>query len=93
MKVKQVRCVQTGEVYPSINSAAKSLSLDVSNLMKHLQGRGKSIKGYKFEYLEEAESIVSPSKNIKLSKPQDSKGLTPKKVLPVIQLDKAPWEA
>ena len=43
-----VRCNETGLVYQSVSQAAKSLSIDNSDICKHLKGKRKSCKGYTF---------------------------------------------
>ena len=44
-----IRCLETGEVFPSINEAARSLGISKSNLRLHLKGRNKHAAGYTFE--------------------------------------------
>jgi hypothetical protein len=49
-----VRCLETGEVYSSINRAAKACSVNAGNLCRHLNGHLDHVKGLHFEKLGEA---------------------------------------
>ena len=55
MNGKKIICVETGEIYPSINSAAKELGIDQGTLSKVVNKKGgrKTAKGYHFEYYKE----------------------------------------
>lgn len=50
-KKRPIVCINTGIVYPSILEAKQTLNLDLGNLYKVLTGKNKTIKGFKFEYL------------------------------------------
>lgn len=45
---REVRCDQTGEVYPSIQELARQTGLDRSSIIKQMQGRRDNVKGYTF---------------------------------------------
>lgn len=49
---KPIRCVETGQIFPSINAAAQELGIPQGNLSKHLKYPQvfHTIKGYKFAY-------------------------------------------
>lgn len=47
---RPIRCVETGEIFPSITEAQKKLSLS-SSLCQHLKGKYKTCNGLHFEYL------------------------------------------
>ena len=49
-----VRCLETGEVYSSINRAAKACSVNAGNLCRHLNGHLEHVKGLHFEKIGEA---------------------------------------
>lgn len=48
---KKVICINTGEIFNSINQASQILKCDESNITKVCKGKLKSTKGYKFEFL------------------------------------------
>lgn len=51
---KRVRCIETGQIFDTINQASREMGIDSSNLSKHLRGIGyKTLKGLHFEYVEE----------------------------------------
>jgi group I intron endonuclease len=43
---------QNGKVYASISEAAKAINSTSSNICKHLQGKFKQVKSFKFQYAE-----------------------------------------
>ena len=49
---RKVLCVQTGTVYNNASEAAKSLSMDVSNLIKVCNGKRKQYRGFNFEFVD-----------------------------------------
>jgi hypothetical protein len=44
-----IRCLETGQVFPSINEAARALGISKSGLRLHLKGRNRHASGYTFE--------------------------------------------
>lgn len=48
-----IRCVQTGEVFESLNLAARKLNLKLTGIKRVLSGRNKQTKGLSFEYVRE----------------------------------------
>jgi hypothetical protein len=44
-----IRCINLNKEFPSIRSASRELGLSHANLVIHLQGGAKAVKGYKFE--------------------------------------------
>jgi group I intron endonuclease len=48
---KAVRCVETGQVFESLKSAAEYLQGDSATLSNHLKGRKPRFKGFTFEYV------------------------------------------
>ena len=50
---KKVRCIDTGEIFNSINEAAEKYNIHNSTLVHYLKGRGNSVAGYKWEYYKE----------------------------------------
>lgn len=46
-----VRCVETGELYPSASEAARCLGRSATSLRAHLEGRYKHCGGLHFEYV------------------------------------------
>ena len=59
-----VRCIDTGEIYPTVAVAAEACGIDSSNLHKYLNGIGKSFGGYRWEYVDDKDaSQVKKSKN------------------------------
>ena len=49
-KKKPVICVETGEIYPSIQQCARELGIEATYICACCKGRLKAIKGYHFEY-------------------------------------------
>ena len=47
---KAVVCLETGEVFPSVKSAAEKIGVKPSRVSAVLKGRDKSCKGYHFDY-------------------------------------------
>ena len=47
---KQVRCVETGEIFPSLRAAAKSIDVDKTSLRK-LMRNGQRCHGYHWEFV------------------------------------------
>lgn len=50
---KPIRCVETGQVYPSMTAAARSLGLHLGNLSKVCAGKRARINKLHFEFMEE----------------------------------------
>ena len=48
---KKVRCVETGIVYNSVTSCAKSMSLSISKISAVCRGKRKTTGGYRFEFV------------------------------------------
>lgn len=49
----KVRCLNDDTVWPSISEAAKHYGIDPSLVSKHVRGKFRQAKGYKFEKVEE----------------------------------------
>lgn len=47
---KQVRCIETGQVFPSVRDAAKHFQGTRDYLSKHLRGVHPRFRGHTFEY-------------------------------------------
>ena len=67
---RKIRCVETGEIFPSIKSAAEHYGLNLPNISAVLSGKGKSCGGYHWEYVD-GQSPKQRSENFrrKVSKP------------------------
>jgi hypothetical protein len=50
-KIKKVLCVTTGELYPSVTSAANALGKSVGDMSRYCNGTLKHSKGMLFQYL------------------------------------------
>jgi group I intron endonuclease len=48
---KPVRCIETGEVFPSVNDACRKLGVHRQNIAKVAKGQLKQTGGYRFEYI------------------------------------------
>jgi hypothetical protein len=48
---KQVRCIDDGQTFPSLNSAARHYNLSPNSISLHLRGVQRSAKGKRFEYV------------------------------------------
>lgn len=48
-----VKCLDTGVAYPSITSAAKAIGISVGYMARHLTGDPKTIRGHKFERMDQ----------------------------------------
>jgi hypothetical protein len=59
-----IRCVTTGEIFPSITAAAYAHRVHPPHLSDHLKGRGYSVGGRTYEYLsaEETPPDLTPAK-------------------------------
>ena len=51
-RCRKIRCVETGEIFPSIKSAAEHYGLHDSNISVVLTGKKKTCGGYHWEYLD-----------------------------------------
>lgn len=49
---KKIICLETGEIFESVKQASAQLNTSRSNISKVLKGKQKTVKGYRFEYLE-----------------------------------------
>lgn len=49
---KQVRCLNNGTIYQSINAASRALGVYPGHILLVLKGKSKHAKGYRFEYVE-----------------------------------------
>lgn len=49
---KKIICLETGEIFESVKQASEKLNTPRANISRVLKGKQKTIKGYKFEYLE-----------------------------------------
>ena len=52
---RQVKCVETGEVFESISAAAKWCNVPIPNLVMLLKGKGRTAGGYHWIYADEDE--------------------------------------
>lgn len=48
---KPVKCIDTGEVFPSVNDACRKLGVHRQNIAKVAKGQLKQTGGYRFEYI------------------------------------------
>ena len=48
---RKIRCIETGEIFPSIKAAAEHYGLQDSNISAVLAGKGKTTGGYHWEYI------------------------------------------
>lgn len=53
-----VRCIDTGEFFPSIAATAKAHDVSVSNISGHLKGIYHKVNGRRYEYAPEATSTA-----------------------------------
>ena len=57
---KKIKCLNTGEVFPTSGEASRKLNVDSSCIIKCCKGKLKQTKGYRFEYYkEEKDDIIS----------------------------------
>lgn len=49
---KQIRCIETGEVFNSVTNCARSYNLQMSNIWKVINGERNHTGGLSFEYVE-----------------------------------------
>lgn len=54
--VKKVECIETGNIYPSVSEAARSMNGDPSGLCAHLRGRHKTFHGFHWRYADTEKS-------------------------------------
>lgn len=55
---RQVKCVETGEVFESISAAAKWCKVPTPNLVMLLKGKGRTLGGYHWIYADEDEEAA-----------------------------------
>ena len=55
---RQVKCVETGEVFESIRAAARWCNVPSSNLVMLLKGKGRTLGGYHWIYADEDEEAA-----------------------------------
>ncbi|MBR2775460.1 MAG: hypothetical protein IKD73_10800, partial [Selenomonadaceae bacterium] len=55
---RQVKCVETGEVFESIRAAARWCKVPASNLVTLLKGKGRTLGGYHWIYADEDEEAA-----------------------------------
>lgn len=51
LKKKQIRCINTGKIYPSLSQAAKEVGCSRGNICNVLKGRIPNTKGLYWEYV------------------------------------------
>jgi hypothetical protein len=53
IKPRPIRCITTGQTFPSINAAARAIAAPPSNVSSHLlHGSPRTVRGHTFEYIE-----------------------------------------
>ncbi len=52
-RCRKIRCIETGEIFPSIKAAAEEYDLNAPNISAVLAGKLRSIKGCSFEYVDD----------------------------------------
>lgn len=52
LKEKMVKCVETGEIYKTINEASENIGISSNGISNALKGRCKTSGGYHWEYVE-----------------------------------------
>ena len=60
---RPIRCVDTGEVFPSQIAAALAHGTRPSNLSDHLKGKSITVGGRTYEYVQNATGIDKPKRN------------------------------
>ena len=50
LKVRRVRCIETGEIFPCARDACKKYDINPANMSAHLNGRRKSVKKLHFKF-------------------------------------------
>jgi hypothetical protein len=60
---RPIRCVDTGEVFPSQIAAALAHGTRPSNLSDHLKGKSITVGGRTYEYVDDATGIDKPKRN------------------------------
>lgn len=50
-----IRCITTGEIFPSITAACRAHNINPPHLSDHLKGRGYTVDGRTYEYLKDHE--------------------------------------
>lgn len=61
-KSRKVKCIETGEIFNSVRSAARKIGAYSRNISKVCKGNGTMVKGYHFCYLEDEDTfkIIQP---------------------------------
>lgn len=67
---RKIRCVETGEIFPSIKAAAENYGLNSPNISAVLAGKKKTVGGFHWEYVNGQPPQHRPEKmRQKVSKP------------------------
>ena len=59
---KPVRCIETGEIFPSCSEAERKMNLSVSGVNKVVNGVNLSVGGYSFEFVNEESKTRTKSR-------------------------------
>ena len=54
---KQVKCIETGEVFISVQAAADFAGRKIATMSRHLHGYNQTCGGYHFEFIDEDENF------------------------------------
>ena len=57
-KIRPVKVVETGVIYPNLHECSKAIGSDSGNVSKHLHGQFESIKGYHVEYADKKKPFL-----------------------------------
>lgn len=52
---KKVICVETGQIFRTLNEAAEEMNLDQGNISRVCNGKAKTTGGYTFEFVQESD--------------------------------------
>lgn len=64
IKPRPIRCLTTGQTFPSISAAAHAISAPPSNVSSHLRhGSPRVVRGHTFEYVNELEPTPDTNTN------------------------------
>ena len=53
LRVKKVRCVETGEIFESVGAAAKYAGRSISTMSRHLNGYRSRCGEYHYEFVDD----------------------------------------
>lgn len=82
---RPVRCIETGEVYPSAKAASLALGVTPSAVAGVLSGYTKTARGYHWEYVDGEQAAAYRPRTAPSVKPKEPRpALSPRRTIPEV---------